>query len=108
LIKLYLKKNHNFILKGILGVHSKSSNLAVRIDSVLFPSFSEYINYCIHVYIITDYRKKNVLNKEDLNLFLQHAYIEDKKNLQRRETLVGNTAYKNYWMISLAQTIQYR
>ena len=81
--KTPFEKIQNFILKDILGVHSKSSNLAVRIEFGALPIIFKIYKLLYRYY----YRlQKNVVDKVDPNLLLQHAYIEDENLAENGKT----------------------
>lgn len=71
-----MKKNQNFILKDILGVHNKASYLAVRIELGAL-SFIFRIYKLLYIYYFR--LQKIVSDQENSNLLLKHAYVEDEK-----------------------------
>lgn len=75
--KLPFEKNQNMILKNILGVHSKASNIAVHAELGIYPiSFKSY-----HLMFKYYNRLLDLVidkNSGTENSLLRSAFIEDK------------------------------
>ena len=74
--KTPFEKNQNFILRNILGVHNKASNLATKLELGVLPIHVKIYQLAIKYYS----RMNNLIKSNDNhNVLLRNAYLEDKQ-----------------------------
>ena len=84
--KLPFEKVQNMIMKNILGVHGKASNLALRTELELYPvCFISYKLMFKYYARLTDIEVGN----NPKFVLLKSAFIEDKKTVYTKERLLG-------------------
>ncbi|VDI49051.1 Hypothetical predicted protein [Mytilus galloprovincialis] len=84
--KLPFEKVQNMIMKNILGVHGKASNLALRTELELYPVC--FISYKLMFKYYARLTDIEVGNNPKFDL-LKSAFIEDKKIVYTKELLLG-------------------